>query len=268
MKRWAEFERERRWKNGLYSRDSAYDPKSNSPKRRYSTVSNTDTGVTPSQGFDGSTAESFASPSGPRPRHDSQLLTLPAPLALNRQLPAGGSSTSVARSNEDVYSDNASSHQRLISSPTSTTTEQQAEEYLSALASGSGRGNHDHHNVRANGGHGTIRQATVPISFPVDTPLNPFQTGPGDYYGVEHDVAHSTSPSPSNGRPRSRGVSLSDRGPVPPAPEGVRRVSRPSSRRPTSQTAQQNRYSRPTSVYATLPPGAAAPNPNYGRTEN
>ncbi|KAI8981307.1 glycosyltransferase family 2 protein [Trametes punicea] len=33
MKRWAEFERERRWKSGTQSRDSAYDPKNNSPKR-------------------------------------------------------------------------------------------------------------------------------------------------------------------------------------------------------------------------------------------
>jgi chitin synthase len=34
MKCWAEFERERRWKHGAYSRDSAYyDPKSNSPKQ-------------------------------------------------------------------------------------------------------------------------------------------------------------------------------------------------------------------------------------------
>jgi chitin synthase len=231
-------------------------------------VSNTDTGVTPSQGFDASTTDSFANPSAPRPRHDSQLLTLPAPLALNRPLPAGGSSSSVARSNEDVYSDNASSQQRLVSSPTSTATEHQVEEYHGA--SSPGRGNHDHHNARATGGHGAIRQAIAPISFPVDTP-NPFQTGPGDYYGVEHDVTHSASPSPSGGPPRSRGVSLSDKGPVPLAPEGVRRVSRPTSRRPTSQTAQQNRYSRPPSVYATLPPGAAAPNPNsghYGRPEN
>ena len=229
-------------------------------------MSNTDTGVTPSQGFDASTADSFANASGPRPRHDSQLLTLPAPLALNRPPPAGGSSSSVARSNEDVYSDNASSHQRLISSPTPTSTEHQVEEYHGP--SSSGRGNHDHHNVRTTGGHGAIRQATAPISFPVDTP-NPFQTSPSDYYGVEHDVAHSASPSPSGGRSRSRGVSLADRGPVP--PEGVRRVSRPTSRRPTSQTAQQNRYSRPSSVYAPLPPGAAAPNPNsgqYGRPEN
>lgn len=34
MKRWAEFERERRWKSGTQSRDSAtYSPRSNSPKR-------------------------------------------------------------------------------------------------------------------------------------------------------------------------------------------------------------------------------------------
>ncbi|KAH9081758.1 glycosyltransferase family 2 protein [Lactarius deliciosus] len=265
MKRWAEFERERRWKNGVYSRDSTYyDPKANSP-RRYSTVSNTDT----------CTADSFANPSAPRPRLDSQqLLTLPAPLALNRPL-AGGSSTSVARSNEDVFSDNASSHQRLVSSPTSTATEHQAEEYHGASAAASqrrpspGRGNHDHHNVRVTGGHGTIRQATAPISFPIET-ANPFQTGHGDYYGVEHDVTHTVSSPTSGGQPRSRGISLSDKGPVPPE-GGVRRVSRPPQRRPTSQTPQQNRYSRPSSIYATLPPGAAPPNPNngqYGRPEN
>ena len=34
MKRWAEFERERRWKSGSQSRDSTfYDPRSGSPKR-------------------------------------------------------------------------------------------------------------------------------------------------------------------------------------------------------------------------------------------
>jgi len=236
-------------------------------------VSNTDTGVTPSQGFDASTTESFASPSGPRPRHDSQLLTLPAPLALNRPLPAGGSSsTSITRSSEDVYSDN-SSHQRLVSSPISTTEHQADEPYGTSISASQrrpspGRGSHDHHNVRATGGHGAIRQATTPTPFPVIDP-NPFQTGHGDYYGVEHDISHSASPSPSGGQPRPRGVSLLDRGPVP--PEGVRRVSRPSSRRPTSQAPQQNRYSRPPSVHVTLPPGAAAPNANggyYGRPEN
>jgi chitin synthase len=59
-----------------------------------------------------------------------------------------------------------------------------------------------------------------------------------------------------------RGVSLSDNGPVP-GPDGVRRVSRPPARR-TSQPPQQNRYSRTTSLYATLPPGAAPPQPNGG----
>jgi chitin synthase len=54
---------------------------------------------------------------------------------------------------------------------------------------------------------------------------------------------------------------LMDGGPVP-GPEGVRRVSRPSSRRPTSQIPPQNRYSRADSMY-TLPPGAAAPQPGF-----
>ncbi|KAI0001725.1 chitin synthase-domain-containing protein [Russula vinacea] len=233
MKRWAEFERERRWKSGAQSRDSYYDIKTNSPKR-YSTVSYTETGVTPSQGFDSSTMESLANAGASRPRYDSnQLLTLPAPLALNRPATYGGSSSSVTRSSEDVYSDHSSSHHRLVSSPTSNTPEQPVEDYHGTSAStpsrrGSpGRGNHDHQNARS----------------------------------TKQDVGPSSSPSPSGRRSRARGVSLSDNGPVP-GPDGVRRVSRPSRR--TSQPPQQNRYSRTTSVYASLPPGAAPPSPNGG----
>src|ERR1700720_4013020 len=89
-----------------------------------------DTGATPSQVFDGSTMDSFANAGGSRPRYDSnQLLTLPAPLALSRPATNGGSSTSVARSNDDVYSDNSSSHQRLVYSPASNTTEQPEDYY-------------------------------------------------------------------------------------------------------------------------------------------
>ncbi|KAI0308112.1 glycosyltransferase family 2 protein [Multifurca ochricompacta] len=270
MKRWAEFERERRWKNGAHSRerDSAYyDPKTNSSKR-YSTVSNTDTGVTPSQGFDASTMDSFPTAGGPRPRESGQLLTLPAPIALNRAPPAGGSSTSVARSSEDVYSDNSSSHQRLVSSPASTATEHQVEDNYGASSSASprrtspGRGNYEHQNSRATGGHGAARQAAALTPFPGEA-ANPFQPGHGNYYGAEHDVGSSSSSPSSGGQPRAPRISLSDRGPVP-GPDGVRRVSRPASRRPTSQTPQQNRYSRTTSLYANLPPGAAPPNPNPG----
>jgi chitin synthase len=232
-------------------------------------VSNADTGVTPSQGFDASTTESFANAGGPRPRYDSnQLLTLPAPLALNRPATTSGSSASITRSSEDVYSDHSSSHQRLVPSRSSIGTEQLIEEHYapSGLASprhtSPGRGNYDHQSARTSNGYAAIRQVIAPTPFPVD-PANPFQSG-NDYHSVEHDVGHSSSPSPSGGQPRVRGVSLSDNGPVP-GPDGVRRVSRPATRR-TSQTPQQNRYSRSPSVYANLPAGAAPPTPNGGHS--
>jgi chitin synthase len=214
-------------------------------------VSYSETGATHSQALDASTMESFANTGGSRPRYDSnQLLTLPAPLALNRP---GGSSTSVARSNDDVYSDN-SSHQR-IASPASNTTEQPVEDYFGASASASAR-----HASPRRASHGTVRQTTSPARFPGEN-ANPFQSNHDSYYGVE-DIASSSSPSLSGGQPRVRGVSLSDNGPVP-GPDGVRRISRPSGRR-TSQPPQQNRYSRTTSIYGNLPPGAGAPTPNGG----
>jgi chitin synthase len=213
--------------------------------------------------------ESFANASGPRPRYDSnQLLTLPAPLALNRPATTTGSSASITRSSEDVYSDQSSSHQRLAPSRSSIGTEQLLEEVYvpSGLASprhtSPGRGNYDHQSARTTNGYAAIRQVIPPTPFPGD-PANPFQSG-NDHYSVEHDVRSSTSPSPSGGQPRVRGVSLSDNGPVP-GPDGVRRVSRPAARR-TSQTPQQNRYSRSASVYASLPTGAASSNSNGGHS--
>jgi chitin synthase len=219
-----------------------------------------DTAATPSQAFDGSgsTMDSFANAGGSRPRYDSnQLLTLPAPLALSRPATNGGSSTSVARSSD---SDNSSSQQRLVYSPASNTTEQ-LEDYYGASPSGpsrQGRGNQDYRSST-----GTMRQATSPTPFPgAGEATNPFQSKHDNHYSAEHDAGPSLSPTPSGGQRRARGVSLSDNGPVP-GPDGVRRVSRPPSRR-TSQTPQQNRYSRTTSLYSNLPPGAAPPNPNSG----
>jgi len=217
-----------------------------------------DTGATPSQVFDGSTMDSFANAGGSRPRYDSnQLLTLPAPLALSRPATNGGSSSSVARSSDD---DNSSSRQRLVYSPVSNTTEQ-PDDYNGASGSGPSRQGRRNQDYRAS--NGTIRQATSPTPFPgAGETSNPFQPNHDNYYSAEHDAGSSPSLSPSGGQRRVRGVSLSDNGPVP-GPDGVRRVNRPTSRR-TSQTPQQNRYSRPTSLYANLPPGAAPPNPNGG----
>jgi chitin synthase len=183
--------------------------------------------------------ESFANAGGSRPRYDSnQLLTLPAPLALSRPATYGGSSSSVTRSSEEVHSDHSSSHHRLVSSPAS---EQPVEDHYGAPSrrTSPGRASNDHQSAR------TVRQATALTPFPGDA--NPFQSSHENYY---EDVPT-----------RVRGVSLSDNGPVP-AADGVRRVSRPSRR--TSQPPQQNRYSRTTSLYANLPPGAAAPTPKGG----
>jgi chitin synthase len=181
--------------------------------------------------------ESLANAGGSRPRYDSnQLLTLPAPLALSRPTTYGGSSPSVTRSSEEVHSDHSSSHHRLVS----PASEQPVEDHYGASSrrTSPGRAN-DHQSAR------TVRQATALTPFPGDA--NPFQSS--------HDNYHEDVPT------RVRGISLSDKGPVP-APDGVRRVSRPSRR--TSQPPQQNRYSRTTSLHSNLPPGAAAPNPSGG----
>ncbi|KAI0035167.1 chitin synthase-domain-containing protein [Vararia minispora EC-137] len=242
MKRWAEFERERRWKSGTQSRDSAYYDKG-SPKR-YSLVSNTDTGVTAGQSYDrsydNSTTESHAA--YPRHRADSnQLLSLPAPLGVR---PTGAALTpSATRSSEDVYgSDGSSAHQRLISSPASPESE---EPYSAGRSSDAYSPRSLEHHVSRTGG--ALRSGVAMSAYPAET------TGEHSY-GQQY-------------RPQQRGVSLTDSGPVPPpGGEAVRRVARP--RRQSTQPAtqqQQNRYSRG-SVYAGgLPPGAQAPNPgSYG----
>jgi chitin synthase len=135
-------------------------------------VSYSETGATPSQGLDASTMESFANAGVSRPRYDSnQLLTLPAPLALNRPVPTGGSSsTSVARSSEDVYSDNtSSSHQRLVSSPAPHTIEQPVDDHYGASVSAQPR-----RPSPGNGNRGAVRQGTSPTPFPRES-TNPFQ---------------------------------------------------------------------------------------------
>jgi chitin synthase len=103
MKRWAEFERERRWKSGTHSRDSTYDVvhRTNSPERsgstRYSVVSSDTYNSNPTsmpndasarilshQGYETSDAghsKAGSQAGGARARLDSvPLLELPAPL--------------------------------------------------------------------------------------------------------------------------------------------------------------------------------------------
>ncbi|KAJ6594992.1 glycosyltransferase family 2 protein, partial [Mycena vulgaris] len=105
MKRWAEFERERRWKSGTQSRDSDgayYDRKTDS--NRYSLTSNSDNFHPPSNAFDSSTMDSSTNyNAAPRQRHDSNtLLMLPTPLAVSRNTTASAGSSNPMSSTSSV----------------------------------------------------------------------------------------------------------------------------------------------------------------------
>jgi chitin synthase len=238
---------------------------------RYSIASNSDNYHPGSGGFDSSTVDSALYNAGQRPRHDSNtLLMLPAPLG---RPPT--SSTGVSRSSEDNYMSDmgSNSHQRLIPSPGSPDQYHDAYE-APAPRYPAGNGSFESQISRTAGGTGAVlRNPTMSSQYPGETP-NPFRNSEPYSAGYEDQHALSSEPeeyatSPTASSPtttsythrhqQSRGVSLSDHGPVP-GPEGVRRVSRPASKstRPTSQTLpNQNRYSRG-STY-NLPPGAAPP---------
>ncbi|KIM47653.1 glycosyltransferase family 2 protein [Hebeloma cylindrosporum] len=243
MKRWAEFERDRRWKSGTQSRDSTFYEKSH----RYSLASNSDLTHQPPP-FDASTLDS-ANYSTPRPRHDSNaLLMLPAPLAVNnRPLMSSASSAGVSRSSEDNYNSDSGSGSNLRLIPSAQDTFPDTPEPSSGQRLLSPTSPYDPR---------FSRQIPSPQP-PVGDSQNPFRsqtTSPTSY-----EETSALSPDYDGA---GRGVRLKDGGPVP-GPDGVRRVSRPTSRRPTSQGPTQNRYSRNSTAFS-LPPGAAPPQPNYG----
>lgn len=213
-------------------------------------------------GPDSSTSESSPSvPYGARQRHDSGPpgpLVLPAPLSTNRILVSAASASSVgmSRSSEDVAyaSDLASmSNQRLVSSPQDQYSDVHSETHVPRYPQ------FDAQVARTAGTNGgVLRNTTQSSMYPGET-QNPFRAA--EVQAVAYDdqyVGYTAEPEelPPHvaSQRQSRGVSLSDNGPVP-GPDGVRRVARP--RRPTSQ-APQNRYSRASTAY-NLPPGAAPP---------
>lgn len=231
---------------------------------RYSMASNSDvTHQLP--GLDTSTLDSSNITLPQRPRHDSNaLLMLPAPLSVNRPMMASSSTVGMSRSSEDNYlSDTGSgSNQRLI--PQSPPGEMYPDSYESGpnqrqLSPASPYDTPT--STRYNGP--TTRHAPSPQPYPGVNDNNPFRsltTSPTAY--DESSSGYSMGESEESAQRGSRGgVRLTDSGPVP-GPEGVRRVSRAGARRPTSQTPQQNRYSRNSAAFS-LPPGAAPPQP-YG----
>ncbi|KAF6754184.1 chitin synthase [Ephemerocybe angulata] len=256
MKKWAEFERERLWRKGMQSRDSAY--MNDKSAHRYSLVSNSEM-MPPT--FDSSTMDSSSYTNGPaRSRHDSNaLLMLPAPLSVNRQPITSTPSVGVSRSSEDAYaSDTGSgSAQRLIPSP--STPDHYSESFEShSTSTGAGGSRHllspsPYNDIPRTYGSQQRQRAPSP-SMDSNNPFRSMTTSPASneeyqYTGNEEELRRSRLGS---------GVQLSDSGPVP-GPDGVRRVSRPVGRRPTSQASPAtNRYSRNSTVFS-LPPGAAPP---------
>ncbi|KAG6809561.1 hypothetical protein H0H92_015785 [Tricholoma furcatifolium] len=264
MKRWAEFERDRRWKNGTQSRDSYYDKKADSNRYSMASVSDTTHPQTSTGYNDNSTMETNTH-AQQRPRHDSTpLLMLPAPLSVNRPMMSSTSSVGMSRTSGEDVSDSGSSlaHNRLIPSPQ----------------------HFDRESIESNQGTSTQRLMSPTYSNASASPQpdarDPFRntlTSPILYdeypqqpwspdYGSDDAMSPHATTNPNNRSSQyGRGVRLTDSGPVP-GPDGVRRVSRQARQRPNSQApspgANTNRYSR-TSQAFTLPPGAAPPQPGY-----
>ena len=217
-------------------------------------------------GPDSSTSESSPSaPYGARQRHDSNgPLVLPAPLSSTRILASATSASSVgrSRSSEEItyVSDMGSiSNQRLVSSPSDQYNDAYSESPVPRYPQ------FDAQVARTAGTNGgVLRNPTVSSHYPGET-QNPFRASEAQAVAYDDQYGYTTEPEeiPSHipNQRQSRGVSLSDNGPVP-GPDGVRRVARPTSRRPPSQ-APQNRYSRSSTTYV-LPPGAAPPQPGTG----
>ncbi|KAK1920857.1 chitin synthase 3 [Papiliotrema laurentii] len=255
MKRWVDFERERKWQSGTRSRDSQFydvvqrsnSPKNALPSNRYSIVSTSETYASGLGTQEGNPlfrqSQSFASMSqyagsSPDARVDPasmSQLALPTSrgVAVGRD-PSPGSSTESGYAGrlERGPSDDPSSFSHSSASYSPYTT-------------------------YANDGYND--EAEQPILPPVSPPENTY-IQPGHHSSTVYSEPESTQapararqPPPQHGR----GVSLVDTGPVPVAPhDPVRRVSRHQRR-----SSSRNQLVSPVSSsghHSNLPPGAVS----------
>ncbi|KAG9100517.1 Chitin synthase, class 3 [Ceratobasidium sp. UAMH 11750] len=291
MKRWAEFERDRRFRmnggmlNVPGSRDS-YDVGRNSPKResnRYSMGSTNETyfsGNNPARARDDASIEPSATGEGYyRPRDNSPLVMLPAPLAVASR-PGGSPSGFRGGPRDDSPSSSVSPLTRSV-------------EDEGGRDSVAGR--------PYMGESGSARPLLQESSSGEGTAWGP---GPNPYrwsgqaessyhdhdgfFGEGNDTVRQPQPQPQQRPPRQqsqpqqgRGVSLVDPGPVG-VSDGVKRVAKrrqstqppPVTNAPTSAPSGggNRRTSRGSSLppqpqsqsSSGLPPGAAPPNPRGG----
>ena len=217
-----------------------------------------------SRGYDATTLESsnYTQGSGSRSRHDSQqLLMLPAPLSVNRPSPSHMPGSRLSRTSEDAGGPD-SSRQRLISSPQSADDHRygyDTSEHSPSMPSSPRYASPTSTESNNHGATQPVRNAgeTNPFIYPNSQRMTqeydriPLSAEPEEYQPGNY----TPSPSSQSQAHRTKGVSLSDNGPVP-GPDGVRRVAR---KRQSQQSPPQNRYSRG-STY--LPPGAAMPQPS------
>lgn len=223
----------------------------------------------------------------PRPRNDSSpLVMLPAPLARPTGLQATSTSMSgFSRNSEEMpMLGDTGSRSRLIPSPPGDYNGYTSPDAYSPTMPSS----IENYVNRGQGGGAVLRAGTMSSNYPGET-QNPYGQSQAQAVGYDDEASGTTTtttttesdeasmrqqyqqPYQVRARTQSRGFSLADNGPVPGPEGGVRRVSRPQSRRPSSQQPPNNRYSRssmygsPTTVTAMpgLPPGAAPPRP-YG----
>ncbi|KAG8816408.1 Chitin synthase, class 3 [Serendipita sp. 401] len=295
MKRWAEFERDRRWKLN-HSRDSTYlDPyRSISPRRpeshRHSLVSMGDSydpyGRPPTFMHSQHSDSPDGSPQPfPRSRQDSApLLMLPAPLAVTHQPSSVASSFADTASTFTSPGPEVRPNYRLNRVPDDPNTygpeyrdsdRSEREPILispagsDSLISPGGRG------LPALGSDAIMRQATGGSSYPGETP-NPYRHSQHhvaayeqmpSFQGYSAEVVEEPSPLP----PRQRGVSLIDHGVVANPDGPVRRTPRSTKRSSATITStstgghtrakHQSMPLSPTAQTQYLPPGAAPPQP-------
>lgn len=217
---------------------------------------------------------------------------LPAPLAVNRAPGTSSPSMSGRTSEESPFGPDTGSRARLLSSsPRSETDVYGSDSYQTGYGPQRNSPNEyyspspptsqietyvNRAGVGSGGGQPVMRHATTSSAHPGET-QNPYRHaqpqsagyGAQQVNGFDDGESDETQSSNASAQPtpRARGVSLADNGPVPSGEgQGVRRLARPSARRPSSQQPT-NRYSRQ-SLYGSsgpipsLPPGAASP--RYG----
>ncbi|KAG9036669.1 Chitin synthase, class 3 [Tulasnella sp. JGI-2019a] len=266
MKRWAEFERDRRFKSGTHSRDSTYYDvvqRNGSPKRdskRFSVVSTTEMpdaymprpqlpyGTSPGPYESGESSNGYHN--GQRSRGE---LMLPAPLSAG--LPRG----KLASENDEHYGAESASNHRLIPSPQDAYASSPVEDLEPPRMSDdryrrpSPPPHHTNTSPVAVGGGG-VKHSAMANNYPGET-FNPYrnslpQTAQATVARPSSDQGHGTDdeefPRRAGGGKAAvistraaRGVSLVDHGPVVPAGSEARRVPRPSARKqqPATTTA-------------------------------